>query len=408
MKPPDRISTNGSTASGPQNGNNKEVSSEAEDVEVQCPTNSHEGKQMIDIVLPFSVDHVYSLIFTDSQWLQDFMSSRDTKDFVPSEWQYCSETGEKVRQMTYIIALNLAIAKSARSTESQKIIVGKEGEAYVIETDVSNQGVPYSESFSIKSHNCITKISKQQCRYRVFSSINYKKSVWGLVKTIIEKNAMQGAVDFCNDLEKALKELSGKAPINHQPTEVRQTQSLVHVDQSSNPPILTIETQSKVKTTPLPPKPSTNVSSTSTQESKARYTSAEFIVKAMVVLLSLLLLVNMLIALKLGSLEDLSIKLNSFPDQLLSDTPAEKVPTLSRGEFLRILRKQEILHRTEISKWQEALGDMLKLFHMMETSLLDLKTTIDSHSSSATIKSMTDNLHSSRYSAPEKNKNTYK
>lgn len=366
--------------------------SDTED-EIHCPVENHEGREMIDILLPYSVDYVKELIFSDSQWFRDFLDSRKTTDFVAGEWHTCHETGDKLRQLTYTMALNLAIAKSTRSSESQRILKSSQpGKVYVIETDVSNNGVPYSDSFSIKSHNCLTRISKNQCRFRVYSQISYKKSVWGLVKTIIEKNAMQGAIDFCVDIEKALKTeaakvIKGKDHDKIPKLSISRMQNNNKKEEILQQTVPSYESESETSTSI----PRTII--TDSDDGKLLNFSTEFIIKAILTILAILLLLNMVLILKLGSLEDMSIKLNSFPDDLV-ETPLERVPNLSRGEFMRILRKQEVLHRTEVLKWQDALNDVLKLFHMMEGSLLDLKTTIESYSNSETIKSFIENKQS--------------
>ncbi|XP_067143830.1 protein Aster-B-like [Centruroides vittatus] len=362
--------------------------SDTED-EVHCPVENHEGREMIDILLPFSVEYVKQLLFTDSQWFRDFLDARKTTDVVTGEWHTCPETGDKLRQLTYTMALNLAIAKSTRSSESQRILKNSEqGRFYVIETDVSNNGVPYSDSFSIKSHNCLTRISKNQCRFRVYSQISYKKSVWGLVKTVIEKNAMQGAIDFCTDIEKALKAEASKVTKERDYEKIPKPVNNLRQNISKRAEILQQTTPSCESESET----SANIPRTliaDNEEVKFLNFSTEFIIKAILTILAVLLLLNMVLILKLGSLEDLSIKLNSFPDDLV-ESPVERIPNLSRGEFMRILRKQEVLHRTEVLKWQDALNDVLKLFHMMEGSLLNLKTTIESYSNSEAIKTMVD------------------
>ncbi|XP_022236926.1 GRAM domain-containing protein 1C-like, partial [Limulus polyphemus] len=80
----------------------------------------------------------------------------------------------------------------------------KPGQVYVVVCDVVSTGIPYSDTFSVKSHYCLSKVASNQCRLCVHGNIQYKKSVWGLVKSLIEKSAIQGLQDFCADLEVAL------------------------------------------------------------------------------------------------------------------------------------------------------------------------------------------------------------
>ncbi|KAK8770930.1 hypothetical protein V5799_025826 [Amblyomma americanum] len=78
------------------------------------------------------------------------------------------------------------------------------GQVYAIDCDVQSTGVPYSDAFCVKSHYCLARLSDSRCRLRIYGCVRYKKSVWGLVKAVIEKNTLQGLEGFCNDLESAL------------------------------------------------------------------------------------------------------------------------------------------------------------------------------------------------------------
>ncbi|CAN8013744.1 unnamed protein product [Ixodes persulcatus] len=173
--------------------------------ECPCPAPSHEGKETLNLVLSMSVDQLFSLLFTGSRFFHDLLTSRKTYDVTESNWQPCPETGHKLRQLTYTVTLNHAMAKAAHSTETQILLKqSRPGQVYAIDCDVQSTGIPYSDAFCVKSHYCLSRISDSRCRLRIFACIRYKKSVWGLVKSVIEKNSLQGVAGFCNDLEGAL------------------------------------------------------------------------------------------------------------------------------------------------------------------------------------------------------------
>ncbi|CAN7983016.1 unnamed protein product, partial [Ixodes hexagonus] len=178
---------------------------EGDSSECPCPAPSHEGKEALSLVLSMSVDQLFSLLFTGSRFFHDLLTSRKTYDVTESNWQPCPETGHKLRQLTYTVTLNHAMAKAAHSTETQILLKqSRPGQVYAIDCDVQSTGIPYSDAFCVKSHYCLSRISDSRCRLRIFACIRYKKSVWGLVKSVIEKNSLQGVAGFCNDLEGAL------------------------------------------------------------------------------------------------------------------------------------------------------------------------------------------------------------
>ena len=60
------------------------------------------------------------------------------------------------------------------------------GEVYVVECEATNANIPYADNFSILTHTCITRQSEAGDTSRYFASakINYKKSTWGLIKSL--------------------------------------------------------------------------------------------------------------------------------------------------------------------------------------------------------------------------------
>ena len=69
------------------------------------------------------------------------------------------------------------------------------GQFYLIDTECVNGGIPYGENFYVINRFCITRVSSGKCRLRITSQIKYRKNVWGIVKSFIEKNASTGIID---------------------------------------------------------------------------------------------------------------------------------------------------------------------------------------------------------------------
>ncbi|XP_022235421.1 uncharacterized protein LOC106475651 isoform X2 [Limulus polyphemus] len=93
---------------------------EPDDVgEVSCLCLNHDGKEMMNSVIPLPVEQVFSLVFSGSKFFYDLLASRKTYNVMESSWQLCPENGQKMRQVTYTIALNHSMAKNAQTTETQ-------------------------------------------------------------------------------------------------------------------------------------------------------------------------------------------------------------------------------------------------------------------------------------------------
>ena len=69
------------------------------------------------------------------------------------------------------------------------------GQFYLIDTECVNGGIPYGENFYVVNRFCIARVSSSKCRLRITSQIKYRKNVWGIVRSFIEKNASAGIVD---------------------------------------------------------------------------------------------------------------------------------------------------------------------------------------------------------------------
>ena len=82
--------------------------------------------------------------------------------------------------------------------------ISSPGKIYVIDVEAHQAGIPYADSFFIFNHFCLVRMSDSESRLSVYSQIKYKKSVWGLVKTFIEKNTWAGMEDFYQSMSKSL------------------------------------------------------------------------------------------------------------------------------------------------------------------------------------------------------------
>ncbi|XP_067143413.1 protein Aster-B-like isoform X4 [Centruroides vittatus] len=368
--------------------------------EIHCTGHNHEGKEIMDSVFPIPVDQLFTLLFTGSKFYHDLLESRKTYDIMESLWQLCPDVGHKMRQVTYTLTLNHSMAKSAQTTETQRLLKqSKPGHMYIIDCDVVNTGIPYSDTFSVKSFYCLTRVSNRHSRLRVHGYVHYKKSVWGLVKSLIEKSAMQGLSDFCTDLETALHkeiERSSQQPVKKHPRrrkrmKVDAAKTEAHADVPHK-----LQQQASIHKI---------ASSISGLDIGMLSSTPDFVVRVILITLVVLVLLNVLLFYKLWSLEDQSIALSNNNAEWL-DLPVDNQTPLKQQDFIKLLRQQDAIHRAETKRWQDALGEIIKLIHLIEDSLSDLKSSIDTYSSAATFKAFlsVDNNHNSESAAVDSEK----
>ena len=172
------------------------------DIPSKCECSSHSGKLVIDEVFEIDVDQAFQLMFTDSLFIQQLFELRRTHSVTISSWQETA-SNDKKRQLSYTLTLNHTLIKSASTTETQYLLSQtKPGSVYMINSEVINHGVPYSDSYVVNSQWCLTKESVSSSRLKVHVEVVYTKNSWsiGLIKSMLEKSAIEGISDYCNDL----------------------------------------------------------------------------------------------------------------------------------------------------------------------------------------------------------------
>ena len=211
---PNGVEVSESNSSDPDSNVEREVfvdchdsndSNDSNDTSSECKCGTHEGKLIMDSTFPVTVDRAFELIFTDNKFIHNLHKSRRTYDLCVSQWQDSDK--DKKRQLTYTVALNHPLVKSARTIERQYLLEkSTAGQLYIIKSEADTEGVPYCDTFSTNSLWCLTKESEDMTRIKVHSKLIFKKNVWGLalMKPMIEKSSIQGITDFCNDLSKQL------------------------------------------------------------------------------------------------------------------------------------------------------------------------------------------------------------
>ncbi|XP_060090623.1 protein Aster-C isoform X2 [Heteronotia binoei] len=186
----------------PEKSSASEGDGEAEETILENDLN---GKIFVNRVFHIGADRMFEMLFTNSHFMQRYLSARSMTDTVQTPWSR-DAGGNQLRTVTYTLGLkNPLIGKFTTVTEKQVLHKqSHKGQMYRVDADVFTHDVPYHDYFYTVYTYCITRMSSQTCRLRVSSDVKYKKQPWGLVKSIIEKNTWGGLQESFKHLESEL------------------------------------------------------------------------------------------------------------------------------------------------------------------------------------------------------------
>ncbi|XP_013870519.1 GRAM domain-containing protein 1B isoform X13 [Austrofundulus limnaeus] len=359
--------------------------------EVQAFHEDLNGRQHINEVYKFSVDKLYDILFTESQFMSDFMEQRRFSDVVYHPWKK-EEAGNQTRVILYTISLSNPLApKTATVTETQTLYkASQESECYIIDAEVITHDVPYHDYFYTLNRYMLTRVAKNKCRLRVSTELRYRKQPWGLVKGFIEKNFWSGLEENFRQLEVELSkleeiiteahQLSPKAKAVKNSTVRRKKRPLPHMrsqhlDEALSP--VTTPTDEEVIQ-----RIKQVVGSTQTRHQSPEHhhlpgglalysVSKLLLIISFVICLSLVLLVflNMMLFYKLWMLEYSAQSLTTWQSLRLQES---KLPQ-TQMEWAQLLEAQQRYHDAELQKWREIIKSSVVLLDQMKDSLLNLQ-----------------------------------
>uniref|UniRef100_A0A8C6TIZ4 GRAM domain containing 1Bb n=1 Tax=Neogobius melanostomus TaxID=47308 RepID=A0A8C6TIZ4_9GOBI len=362
--------------------------------EVQAFHEDLNGRQHINEVYKLSVDKLYDLLFTESQFMSDFMEQRRFSDVVYHPWRKEEENGNQTREILYTISLSNPLApKTATVTETQTLYkASHESECYIIDAEVITHDVPYHDYFYTLNRYMLTRVAKNKCRLRVSTELRYRKQPWGLVKGFIEKNFWSGLEENFRQLELELSKLeeitesnqmSPKAKVVKNSTIRRKKRALPHMrsqhlDEALSP--VTTPTDEEVIQRIKHVAGSTQTRHQGPDHQHLPGASLctavscflSFLDVAIVrICLSLVLLVflNMLLFYKLWMLEYSAQSLTTWQSLRLHES---KLPQ-TQMEWAQLLEAQQRFHDAELQKWREIIKSSVALLDQMKDSLLNLQ-----------------------------------
>nr|XP_012220126.1 PREDICTED: GRAM domain-containing protein 1B-like isoform X1 [Linepithema humile] len=325
-------------------------------------TSLHEGRQVNKATIPIHIDQLFTLLFTNSKFFLDYHTARKTTDLVQSAWTQNNQTNQKMRTISYTMSLTQAIGpRTCQVTETQVMLpCSRPGHLYCIDVESINAGIPYADSFSVFTHYCMNNISENETSLLVYSQIKYKKSVWGFMKSVIEKNCWAGLDDYFTNLTKALtvecEEGSGSGGLKRKTRKRRRaagvgsTQTHASDHTSAN---------HQISPSNLP-----HIHTASTRSDTNIILSSMLLVAVLC-----LVVINGLLYYKLWGLEE-AAAYTIMDLHVLKNTPK------TEEDWINLLQQQESLHNVEMRKWQRVLHTAAQLLRQTEESLTELQMSI--------------------------------
>uniref|UniRef100_A0A3Q2ZF57 GRAM domain containing 1Bb n=1 Tax=Kryptolebias marmoratus TaxID=37003 RepID=A0A3Q2ZF57_KRYMA len=355
--------------------------------EVQAFHEDLNGRQHINEVYKFSVDKLYDILFTESQFMSDFMEQRRFSEIVYHPWKK-EETGNQTRVILYTISLSNPLApKTATVTETQTLYkASQESECYIIDAEVITHDVPYHDYFYTLNRYMLTRVAKNKCRLRVSTELRYRKQPWGLVKGFIEKNFWSGLEENFRQLEVELSkleeilmeahQLSPKAKVVKNSTVRRKKRPLPHMrsqhlDEALSP--VTTPTDEEVIQRIKQVVGSTQTRHQSPEHHHLPGGLALYSVSKLLLIISfvlvLLVFLNMMLFYKLWMLEYSAQSLTTWQSLRLQES---KLPQ-TQMEWAQLLEAQQRYHDAELQKWRKIIKSSVVLLDQMKDSLLNLQ-----------------------------------
>ncbi|XP_016330573.1 GRAM domain-containing protein 1B isoform X3 [Sinocyclocheilus anshuiensis] len=357
--------------------------------EVQAFQEDLNGKLYINEVYKFSVDKMYDILFTESQFMREFLEQRRFSDVVYHPWKK-EYTGNQTREIMYTISLSNPLApKTATVTETQTLHKASQvSECYIIDAEVIAHDVPYHDYFYTLNRYMLTRVAKNKCRLRVSAELRYRKQPWGLVKGFIERNFWSGLDEYFRYLELELSKVqlvlsephtqSPKSKALRTATMRRRKRPLTHMRQQhldeALSPVTTPEDEKSVihRIKHVAGSTQTRHIPDHGSEGLALYSVSKLLLiisSVICVRLVLLVFLNMMLFYKLWMLEYTAQGLTSRQGFRSHES---KLPE-TQIEWAQLLESQQRYHENELEKWKEIIKSSVLLLDEMRESLMKLQ-----------------------------------
>uniref|UniRef100_A0A4W4GAB6 VASt domain-containing protein n=1 Tax=Electrophorus electricus TaxID=8005 RepID=A0A4W4GAB6_ELEEL len=347
-------------------------SSDTEDAEaeVQAFHDDLNGRQYINEVYKFSVDKMYAFLFTESQFMTDFMEQRRFSDVAFQPWKK-EEAGNQTREIVYTVSLSNPLApKTATVSETQTLYkASQESECYIIDAEVVTHDVPYHDYFYTLNRYTLTRVAKNKCRLRVSTELRYRKQPWGLGWLVhLSLHTSPTPEDILLETHgsspkaKALKSSTlrrRKRPLPHLRT--------AHLEESLRPVATPTDEEVIQRIRHVAGSTQTRHAPEHAHGGGAFCSMSKLLLIVSFVLV-LLVFLNMMLFYKLWMLEYSAQTLRTWQGLRLDD----RLPK-TQVEWAQLLESQQRVHEAELQKWREIIKSAVLLLDQMKNSLLSLQ-----------------------------------
>lgn len=210
-------------------------------------------------------------------------------------------------------------------------------------------------------------------RLRISAEVNYQKSVWGFVRNMIEKNALEGLESYFKFLVESLRRetTEGQWPKKRKTSPTRRHKRIRSI-KNKEPMETATENTEKVQTGLLRRfGPKTAISALLGLRSSVPEVALKNPLALLVtILLGALLLLNLVLVYKLFLLER-ATRTGIYWDGSIKDFPADA------KEWAELLHKQKHIQQIEMKRWREVLASSIQLMNQIQQSLDTLKEELD-------------------------------
>ncbi|CAF0723444.1 unnamed protein product [Adineta ricciae] len=176
----------------------------------RCPCETHHEKELIERNYEITVDKLFDLIFGSNEFVRTYRRAQRFYDDTATEWAKNPATNYRERMLNYKVPYESTfIGKGTICTRERQILFHEvSGSHYMVETEVSNEGVKFSDTFSLIIRFCLVQTSITTTKLCVTAHIVYNKAVMGFIKQIIERNAYSASLEGLKDLNNRLDLIS--------------------------------------------------------------------------------------------------------------------------------------------------------------------------------------------------------
>ncbi|CAF1235827.1 unnamed protein product [Rotaria magnacalcarata] len=179
----------------------------------KCPCDAHYTKLLIEYNYELPADQIFDLVFGSNEFVRMYRQAQKLYDLTEGEWTRNEVTTYLERTLNYKVPFETTLmGKSTIITrEKQTRVHDVPGSHFVIETEVSNEGVKFSDTFCLLIRFCIVQTSPTTTHLLVTARIHYVKSVNGIIKQFIERNSYSASQNGLKDLNSRLNAIQNSS-----------------------------------------------------------------------------------------------------------------------------------------------------------------------------------------------------